>query len=185
MLRFSNSGQPAARLNSLYVNLPPTGSANGLSFGDALMSLGESGRVEFLLADVPTSTTTIDSVIVDFARAQSTGGFVLDEIYLAPPPLPGDYNRDGFVNDLDYDEWSSQFAIDSVDGGLFESYRTADGNNDGRVDAADFTLWRNQKDVVTDPSATSVPEPLSLMLPGLCCAFLSAVWHRHGAPHHH
>ena len=166
VLEFSGSAQPGARLNSLYVNLPPTGSANGLSFSQALFALGDHGRIEFLLADVPTSTDTIDGIIVDFARSFSTGGFVLEDISLASTPLAGDYNRDGTVDDADYSEWLRLFGGRSGNGAFVESYLTADGNYDGVVDAADYTIWLSAmgSSDATPADATAIPEPKTFLL---------------------
>ena len=51
--------------------------------------------------------------------------------------LPGDYDRSGTVDQLDYGVWRSQFGA-SVSAGS-----GADGNGDGRVDVADYTVWRD------------------------------------------
>jgi uncharacterized delta-60 repeat protein len=49
---------------------------------------------------------------------------------------PGDYNRDGTVNDLDYATWRASF-------GQTGAALAADGNGDGTVDTADYVVWRN------------------------------------------
>ncbi len=49
--------------------------------------------------------------------------------------LPGDYNRDGFVDTQDYQVW--------LDGFGSTSDLSADGNGDGIVDASDYTVWRD------------------------------------------
>jgi len=165
VLRFSGSSQPAARQNSLYVNLPPTGSDNGLSFGDALFSLGEAGRIEFLLADVPTNTDQVDGIIVNFARAFGVGGFLLEEISLASTPLDGDYNRDGSIDGGDLQEWQRLFGGNSRNGSQAESYLTADGNYDGVVSGADFLIW--QRTLRATMESTSIPEPATPLLAAL------------------
>jgi uncharacterized delta-60 repeat protein len=50
--------------------------------------------------------------------------------------IPGDYNRDGHVDNLDYGTWRASFGQSGA--GL-----AADGNGDGTVDAADYVVWRN------------------------------------------
>ena len=50
-------------------------------------------------------------------------------------PLPGDYDIDGDVDMDDYDTWVSTFNSTLLLG--------ADGNGNGIVDAADFTIWRD------------------------------------------
>jgi hypothetical protein len=50
--------------------------------------------------------------------------------------IDGDYDENGTVDELDYQEWKDAFVSASfVD--------RADGNIDGAVDAADFTIWRD------------------------------------------
>jgi len=51
--------------------------------------------------------------------------------------LPGDYNRDGRVDEADRTVWAAGFGS--------TSNMAADGNLDGRVDAADFVMWRKNK----------------------------------------
>jgi serpin B len=51
---------------------------------------------------------------------------------------PGDYNRDGAVDDADYDVWRAAYGATGV--GL-----PADGNGDGVVNAADYTVWRDNE----------------------------------------
>ncbi|WP_146395972.1 LamG domain-containing protein [Pseudobythopirellula maris] len=75
---------------------------------------------------------------------------------------PGDYDRNGMVDESDFDVWRATF------GSTLEL--AADGNFDGRVDAADFTVWRDH----FEPAAglfVAVPEPhaasISLVLAGL------------------
>lgn len=161
-LQFSGSEKPAARLSDLYVNLPPTGSDNGLFFGSALFSLGKQGRIEFLLADVPASTGSIEGIIIEFARASGEGGFTLEEIALASTPINGDYNRDGTIDHGDYQEWARLYGGSSRDGSRAEAYLTADGNYDGVVDAADYVIWRDAYSAVA--GTHSIPEPGSLVL---------------------
>jgi hypothetical protein len=85
---------------------------------------------------------------------------------IGPEPIPGDYNYDSVVDDLDYDTWKAAFGTTVPIDGLW-----ADGNADGVVDEDDYTVWR---DNVTPPGAGSispaVPEPTSLAL-GLLAAF--------------
>jgi CubicO group peptidase (beta-lactamase class C family) len=70
--------------------------------------------------------------------------------------LPGDFNRDGEVDGIDYNLWQSTFG-QAVSPGT-----AADGNSNGLIDAADFTLWRDH--ATSEPpssivSTVSVPEP--------------------------
>lgn len=161
VIRFNNSSIPAARLADLYINLPPTGSANGLSFGNALESVGENGMIEFLLEDIPTDFQIINEIRIQFARAFGVGGFDIEEIFLAGPPISGDFDRNGIVNLEDYATWNRLYQGSSKNGSIVESYLTADANYDGVVDAADYTIWR---DAMLSTSGTSIPEPSAFLL---------------------
>jgi hypothetical protein len=55
-----------------------------------------------------------------------------------PLDPPGDYNHDGYVDKADLERWRRDFGTTvSMPGG------GADGNANGIVDAADFTVWRD------------------------------------------
>ena len=62
-----------------------------------------------------------------------TNGSPGEELIFAP----GDYNLDLLVDQSDYDFWVSSFG-QTVSPGL-----GADGNNNGVIDAADYTVWRD------------------------------------------
>jgi hypothetical protein len=51
-------------------------------------------------------------------------------------PLMGDYDRNGVVNQTDYQRWRQSYGL-TVPPGM-----GADGNGNGAVDTADFILWR-------------------------------------------
>lgn len=62
----------------------------------------------------------------------------------------GDYFLDSEISWEDYSVWRSDFGLGTSS--------SADGNRDGIVDAADYTIWR---DAMESPS-TGVPEPSSI-----------------------
>ncbi|MGI9456068.1 MAG: dockerin type I domain-containing protein, partial [Aeoliella sp.] len=52
--------------------------------------------------------------------------------------LTGDYDRSGTVDHLDYVAWQAQFGDEVLLPGT-----AADGNADGKVNADDYTVWRD------------------------------------------
>ncbi|MEN0109970.1 MAG: hypothetical protein AAF805_04540 [Planctomycetota bacterium] len=68
------------------------------------------------------------------------------------PTSPGDYDADGALSPNDLLVWSRSFGLDGL--------ALADGNGDGRVDAADYTIWRDASASASIP----VPEPRSLLV---------------------
>jgi hypothetical protein len=79
--------------------------------------------------------------------------------------LPGDYNRNGMVDQPDYALWREQFATTQVAGA------GADGNASGFVDAADYTFWRDRAPSSSFArvvqAATTVPEPHAMLIAGV------------------
>lgn len=72
--------------------------------------------------------------------------------------LPGDFDGSGYVDQLDYAKWKSQFGTV-----LTEAGTDSDGNGDGVVNLADYTVWRDHLGSGAPPAvaldATGVPEP--------------------------
>jgi hypothetical protein len=79
---------------------------------------------------------------------------------------PGDFDRNGVVDEADYGVWRSTF-------GSAGDLR-ADGNGDGKVDTADYVVWRNNLGAsasgaylltrVDQPNIVAVPEPATFVL---------------------
>src|SRR2546423_14435344 len=59
----------------------------------------------------------------------------VEDYYFGLNFLAGDYNRDGIVNQADYNVWRKQ------SGQNVAAYTGADGNGDGVVNQADFDVW--------------------------------------------
>ena len=59
---------------------------------------------------------------------------VLEVVYEVGPPCPADYNHDGFVDGIDYDQFVMAFESAS---------RAADFNGDGFVDGIDYDSFMN------------------------------------------
>ncbi|MEM6798093.1 MAG: hypothetical protein AAF589_01140 [Planctomycetota bacterium] len=77
--------------------------------------------------------------------------------------VPGDYDGNGSVGLEDLELWRQTYgSVDDL---------SADGNQDGIVDGADYAFWRNQLLAAAAASSTAgVPEPTSLVLLALLLA---------------
>jgi hypothetical protein len=75
------------------------------------------------------------------------------------PPLPGDYNNDGFVNAADYTLWR--------DGKPLPTETASVGVND----AADYAVWRANYRGAGQGGALAIPEPSAavMLLISLAC----------------
>ncbi|MGD9633041.1 MAG: hypothetical protein AB7G28_19825 [Pirellulales bacterium] len=67
----------------------------------------------------------------------------------------GDYDLDRTVDDADFATWKAAFNSTTSP--------FVDGNRNGRVDAADFTVWRDHQGA-SFAAASAVPEPNALVL---------------------
>lgn len=83
-------------------------------------------------------------------------------------PLPGDVDGDGDVDRDDKDLGDMFYGSND-----FQPGSGPDGNGDGMVDAADYTIWRD----AFEAASTAVPEPTTLPL--LILAALAAATTRH------
>jgi hypothetical protein len=100
------------------------------------------------------------------ASVDSNGNINAAEYFLLQLiAVPGDFNRDGHVDNADYTLWRTKFG--SADANV-------DANADGTVNAADYVVWRTHLGTTgagayllsrVDPSAMlGVPEPASAIL---------------------
>lgn len=79
--------------------------------------------------------------------------------------LAGDYDFNGVIDGADRGVWSQQYGAATP---LPVNLGEADGNGDGLIDAADYTVWRD----AANPSAPgdAVPEPAGLVAAALAAA---------------
>ena len=73
----------------------------------------------------------------------------VEDYYFGLNFLAGDYNRDGVVDQADYNMWRKQT------GQTVTPYSGADGNGDGVVNDADFDVWRAHFGQTLSPGAGS------------------------------
>jgi hypothetical protein len=99
------------------------------------------------------ATRTLDN-LGTFVGAAPTG--------LAAAPLPGDFNIDGKVNQVDLGIWSGHFGQTAATFGI------GDANGDQVVDGEDFLIWQRYVTPATaSPNVGGVPEPSSCVLAAL------------------
>ncbi|MCC7474745.1 MAG: hypothetical protein IT425_05075 [Pirellulales bacterium] len=113
---------------------------------------------------------------LNFQDTKFVWAFVSFADPLEPYVIPGDYNRDALVDNVDYQVWRSQY-------GETTGWLSADGNGDGIVDTADYVFWR--KHLAGGPgsgtgAAAVIPEPMALALVALALTLAPAsIRHRH------
>jgi len=78
-------------------------------------------------------------------------------------PPPGDANRDGYVDGLDYAVWSNNYLHTSV------GWAGADNNGDGIADGLDYVIWSN---LYNPHPGCAVPEPASALVLALGLFFV-------------
>lgn len=64
--------------------------------------------------------------------------------------LPGDFDRNGVVDQRDYERWREAFGTADL---------LADANDDGRVTMADYAVWRDNLGATAPAGGAQVPEP--------------------------
>lgn len=85
--------------------------------------------------------------------------------------VSGDLDLDEVISDQDYQVWESNFGSTTSPHG--------DANRDGRIDAADYTVWRDAR----NQAGLAVPEPSCGMLCLLAWVSRPALSRRSGFPH--
>ena len=112
--------------------VPLIGDLAGLGFG-AITAEGDvslDGTLQVIINPPQTSGHPLEST-----PYAATIGDTFDIITTSVSAPDGDYNRDGTVDQDDYDMWKDTFGS--------TTNPLADGNDNGIVDAADYTLWRD------------------------------------------
>ena len=71
--------------------------------------------------------------------------------------IAGDYDLNGQVDAADHNAWATAYGMSPVIPGA-----GADGNSDGLINAADYTVWRDVLEA--SPQGLAVPEPSGLSL---------------------
>jgi hypothetical protein len=114
--------------------------------------------------DAVNGTITIDSI---WFTGAGDAQIYLDTVSHNPLGLlaayiPGDYDRNGLVEQADRAVWQAAFGATVSPGA------SADGNGDGVIDVSDWLLWRK---AMSQPAAGSagapggaIPEPCTLLL---------------------
>lgn len=103
----------------------------GLADGD--LEVTASDYLVILSNDVPFGPFTSDRV--EFVFSDVFVPALSNPLHVNGNPVTTiDYNRDGFVDNLDFGVWASEFGATLSD---------ADGNSDMIVNAADYALWRD------------------------------------------
>jgi hypothetical protein len=83
-------------------------------------------------------------------------------------PAPGDFDGNAQVDPSDYDGWTTHFGQSRPV--VYGARHRFDGNADSHVNAADYTLWR---DNYAPPAiGSTAPEPASSLLVATALAFL-------------
>jgi hypothetical protein len=145
------------------VTLTPVADDEELIVTYAVTDVDETHSGEFSItgrsgAGVPTG----DKWFTLYSSGPGQGIIDHVEVYnQVPPPaegLPGDFNGDEQVDQSDYAILVENFNTRST---YPDSLALGDMNLDGRINLADFTLFR---DVFPTPGAAAVPEPAGLPL---------------------
>jgi hypothetical protein len=135
------------------INLAPTGYFdNNLSnSGELVMLLGPQGQIihSFTYDDsnpwpsAPDGSGRSLEIIDPLGNSSDPSNWRSSLYFIGSPgteglPLPGDYDASGTVDAADRATWNAAFGSMVQQPG-----NGADGNRDGRIDAADYTVWRD------------------------------------------
>jgi endonuclease/exonuclease/phosphatase family metal-dependent hydrolase len=152
---YRSGGFSPSRLDYVLYTDSEVGIANRFVLNTVSMTSAQRSATGLQQYDVTISTTNYDHlpVVVDFRF-----------------PIPGDYNDDRAVDDLDFQVWRSTFGSTQV--------LSADGNGNLVVDAGDYVVWRKQMTTGSGALAPGpnmpVPEPASNLLALVALAVIAA-----------
>jgi hypothetical protein len=101
---------------------------------------------------------TVDEIENQFLlTAPEDTGFSFAYIDFEAPPalataIPGDFDGDGDVDDLDFAQWEGDFGVNG----------DSDADGDGDSDGVDFLLWQASRGLpAASPALATVPEPVT------------------------
>ncbi|WP_425397866.1 LamG-like jellyroll fold domain-containing protein [Aeoliella sp.] len=97
---------------------------------------------------------TEDATVWARVRAADGTWSGLSEVAFVVDALPGDYDRNGVIDSLDYEVWRSTFGSTSD--------LRADGNNDDVVNLADYTVWRNNLGYYLEVATAAAASPTTV-----------------------
>jgi hypothetical protein len=88
---------------------------------------------------------------------------------VTPPPLQGDYNRNGVVDAADYVQWRNTRGQNVASGS------GADGSGNGNIDQDDYTIWRSKFGNASSSAAGSLVDGLITAVPETSGSVLATV----------
>src|SRR5690606_37171487 len=124
---------------SLYVNLSPSSSSNGV--GWQATQTWDGITIEIPYAGFPSLVTAVQKIVFDAFRNQAGTEFEIESISTAGPGLAGDFNRDGLINGDDVGQWMQNNGV-ATSVHMPKVFAASDANLDGPVDGADFLAWQ-------------------------------------------
>jgi hypothetical protein len=141
--RALNSTRP---LRTLCRSVGETSTVNGFNAEPYLQVFGPDGQLRAVDSEISNAeiqfiaqkSGTYTAIVQDNGNDdQLSYSIVATGISSVSPGIPGDYDRNGTVQEADFLLWRATFGQHVVEG------TGADGNQNGVVDAADYTVWRD------------------------------------------